>query len=180
VISAIIADLEEVFGPAAKFAKCELLLKLGRVVLKRGAKQRARPAWLNRSSDWRIGSVPLLDGLFHYPSHDRLLSWRCGIVECGKFFFRWRRIRLFKSSRGFSTVASRDVASRTIASAPLAARSSGVPFFDRRGMRCRSMTGLAFAARSSGVPFFELRGRLAARRFAARPAAVFGYSTIMN
>jgi hypothetical protein len=50
----------------------------------------------------------------------------------------------------------------------LAALSSGVPFFDRRGMCARSTTGPAFAARSSGVPFFELRGLLAAKRLASR------------
>jgi hypothetical protein len=78
-------------------------------------------------------------------------------------------VALFAAAR----LVSRDVTSITVADSILAARCSGVPFFDRRGMTTRSTAGPAFAARSSGVPFLELRGLLAAARFAARLLAVF-------
>jgi|HubBroStandDraft_6_1064221.scaffolds.fasta_scaffold243028_1 hypothetical protein len=80
-------------------------------------------------------------------------------------------------------LVSRDVTSTTVAvAALLAARSSGVPFFDGRGMITRATAGnaAAFAARSSGVPFFDLRGRLAAARFFARLAPVLAFGKVMS
>jgi len=57
----------------------------------------------------------------------------------------------------------------TVADRFLAARCSGVPFFDRRCLLWTpgvgGLAGGALAARSSGVPFFERRGRRAAKRF---------------
>jgi hypothetical protein len=48
----------------------------------------------------------------------------------------------------------------------LAARSSGVPFLDRRGLNGTILNAAApaFASRSSGVPFFDRRCRRAASR----------------
>jgi hypothetical protein len=59
-----------------------------------------------------------------------------------------------------------DVKSTIGASGFFAARSSGVPFLEQRGLRTRSAVGTAaaFAARFSGVPFFDRRGRRAATR----------------